>query len=267
MGYFDQLVDAIQAIANTLPFIVVRQLTDKIQQIENINNRTSRAYIINSLVDPEGRRLVAALVDEWIKNYSHLTGDVISLALTSASSAVEYSRKARTIDLVWTGPLIHEVNLRHTENVLLELIQSAKSHLHIISFAVYKATKITDALLQALDRGVSVSIYLETQKYDDNKNRYDTKKFLGEKLAQKANVYGWPTSKRQITPGNNQGVLHAKTALADSEMLFITSANLTDYAMSLNIELGVLIQDREIAVKLENQLHLLIENNIFVLMK
>lgn len=265
MSHFDELAEAIQIIANSLPFSVVRQLSVKLQEIENINHRTSRVRIMNSIVDPEGQHLISVLIDEWIKNYPHLTGDVIGLALTSASSAVEYNRRIRTIDLVWTGPLIHEVNLRHTENVLLELIQSANFHLHIVSFAVYKATRITDALLQALDRGVSVSIYLETQKHDDSKNKYDAKKALGEKLAQRANIYYWSTAKREKTLNNKQGVLHAKTALADSERFFITSANLTDHAMSLNIELGVLIQDREAAIKLETQLRLLIENNVFIL--
>ena len=38
------------------------------------------------------------------------------------------------------------------------------------------------------------------------------------------------------------GVLHAKCAVADGQLLFLSSANLTDYAMNFNIELGVLIR-------------------------
>lgn len=265
MSHFDELAEAIQIIANSLPFSVVKQLSVNLQEIENIHDRLSRTRILNSILDPEGQQLVSLLIDRWISNYQSLSGDVIALALTSASSAVEHNRRMRTIDLVWTGPLIHEVNLRHTENVLLELIQSAKSHLHIVSFAVYKATSITDALLRALDRGVLVSIYLETQEHNDNLSRYDTKKALGEKLARKAKIYHWSIAKRQKSSNNKQGVLHAKTAITDSERFFITSANLTEHAMSLNIELGVLIQDREAAMKLETQLRLLIETNVFVL--
>lgn len=265
MGYNAGLIDAIQIIANSLPFSVVTQLGINLQEIENINNQTSRTHIMNAIINPEARDLIDTLIDEWAKNYPHISGDVVGLAITSASSSVEYNRRMRTIDLVWTGPLIHQVNLRQTENVLLELIQSAKHHLHIVSFAVYKATRITDALLQALDRGISVSIYLETQESDDSKSRYDTKKALGKMLAQKANVYSWSISKRETTSNNNYGVLHAKTAIADTERFFITSANLTDHAMSLNIELGVLIQDKDSAIKLETQLHRLVENDIFIL--
>jgi phosphatidylserine/phosphatidylglycerophosphate/cardiolipin synthase-like enzyme len=265
MGYNTGLIDAIQIIANSLPFSVVTQLGINLQEIENINNQTSRTHIMHAIINPDARDLIGTLIDEWEKNYPYISGDVVGLAVTSASSAVEYNRRMRTIDLVWTGPLIHQVNLRQTENVLLEIIQSAKHHLHIVSFAVYKATRITNALLQALDRGIIVSIYLETQEIDDSKSRYDTKRALGKTLAQKANVYSWSTSKRQITANNKYGVLHAKTAIADTERFFITSANLTDHAMTLNIELGVLIQDRDSAIKLETQLHLLVENDIFVL--
>jgi phosphatidylserine/phosphatidylglycerophosphate/cardiolipin synthase-like enzyme len=35
--------------------------------------------------------------------------------------------------------------------------------------------------------------------------------------------------------------LHAKCAVADARLLFVSSANLTDYALNLNMELGVLI--------------------------
>jgi phosphatidylserine/phosphatidylglycerophosphate/cardiolipin synthase-like enzyme len=36
--------------------------------------------------------------------------------------------------------------------------------------------------------------------------------------------------------------LHAKCAVADAHLLLVSSANLTDYALNLNMELGVVIQ-------------------------
>lgn len=46
------------------------------------------------------------------------------------------------------------------------------------------------------------------------------------------------------TAGGQQlwGLLHAKCALADRRLLFLSSANLTGAAMTLNMELGVLIE-------------------------
>jgi phosphatidylserine/phosphatidylglycerophosphate/cardiolipin synthase-like enzyme len=49
---------------------------------------------------------------------------------------------------------------------------------------------------------------------------------------------------RALDPEGPGGVLHAKVVVADDEVAFITSANLTKAALDRNIELGVLIRDR-----------------------
>jgi phosphatidylserine/phosphatidylglycerophosphate/cardiolipin synthase-like enzyme len=46
------------------------------------------------------------------------------------------------------------------------------------------------------------------------------------------------------------GVLHAKAVVTDDEVVFVTSASLTEAALDRNIELGVLIHDRVIALPL-----------------
>jgi phosphatidylserine/phosphatidylglycerophosphate/cardiolipin synthase-like enzyme len=40
------------------------------------------------------------------------------------------------------------------------------------------------------------------------------------------------------------GVLHAKGVVADDEVVFVTSANLTEAALDRNIEVGLLVRDR-----------------------
>ena len=42
-------------------------------------------------------------------------------------------------------------------------------------------------------------------------------------------------------------MLHAKAVVADEELLFVTSANLTEAAMDRNIEIGVLFRDSTLA--------------------
>ena len=54
-------------------------------------------------------------------------------------------------------------------------------------------------------------------------------------------VFEWPVDSRPRTR-DRYGTLHAKCALADGEVLFITSANLTGHALELNMELGVLLR-------------------------
>lgn len=255
----------IQQLVRQLPASVAINLARTLRDIEAIALPQSRIHILRTIVQSEAQVLVAEFIEIWLGSYSHLTGETMSVALECASEVEEYHRQSQAIDIVWTGPVIHEINFRKTESVLLELINSANHELQIVSFAVYRARSIIEALLQALERRVSISIFLETPQQGENKIAYDTKSALGSDLTKKAKIYGWAREKRQLSPDGAYGSLHAKLAIADKKSLFVSSANLTDYAMSLNIELGVLIQEPVLAAKVEKQLNLLIENRIFTL--
>jgi phosphatidylserine/phosphatidylglycerophosphate/cardiolipin synthase-like enzyme len=52
-------------------------------------------------------------------------------------------------------------------------------------------------------------------------------------------IYIWPIEKRPKDARGNPAALHAKCAIADDRVLFISSANLTESAMATNFELGV----------------------------
>ena len=71
-------------------------------------------------------------------------------------------------------------------------------------------------------------------------------------------VYYDPRSLDKDEPG---GVLHAKAVIADEEALFVTSANLTEAAFERNIELGLLVRDRALALSVSKHFQLLIDSN------
>ena len=48
-------------------------------------------------------------------------------------------------------------------------------------------------------------------------------------------TYRWPLERRPRDDEGRHGSLHAKCAVADRELLLISSANLTHYALSLNM--------------------------------
>src|SRR5438128_554854 len=52
---------------------------------------------------------------------------------------------------------------------------------------------------------------------------------------------------RSLDPDAPGAVLHAKAIVADEEVAFVTSANLTEAAFDRNIELGILSRDRMLA--------------------
>ncbi len=50
---------------------------------------------------------------------------------------------------------------------------------------------------------------------------------------------------RPVSTDGKTGTLHAKVAVADRKVYFISSANLTVNAMTMNMELGVLFYDQD----------------------
>ena len=74
----------------------------------------------------------------------------------------------------------------------------------------------------------------------------------------------WPREKRPLTEDGRFGSLHAKIALADRQTLLISSANLTDYAMTLNMEMEILIWGGAVPQQVGNHLLNLVEQGIFV---
>jgi phosphatidylserine/phosphatidylglycerophosphate/cardiolipin synthase-like enzyme len=62
--------------------------------------------------------------------------------------------------------------------------------------------------------------------------------------------------------GGPAGVLHAKAVVADDEAVFVTSTNLTEAALDRNIELGVLLRDRALALTVSGYFRSLIDRDL-----
>ena len=60
------------------------------------------------------------------------------------------------------------------------------------------------------------------------------------------------------------GVLHAKAVVIDDEVVFITSANLTEAAFDSNIELGLLVRDRALAASVSTHFQVLIDQRLLL---
>ena len=58
------------------------------------------------------------------------------------------------------------------------------------------------------------------------------------------------------------GVLHAKAVVADDEVVFVTSANLTEAALDRNIEVGLLVRDHALAATLLSNFQGLIDRRL-----
>jgi phosphatidylserine/phosphatidylglycerophosphate/cardiolipin synthase-like enzyme len=187
----------------------------------------------------------------------------MATTLRAAAKVETYHRQHEQLELVWSGPDTQLIPLRRTAQALRQLIDEADEQLHIVSFAVYKIGAIRDALIRAATRGVAICIYLETPGASQDKITYDTIKALGQDVARRSTIYVWPLQRRRQTPDGKHGSLHAKIAVADSQRLLISSANLTEYAMKLNMEMGVLIRGGPLPAQVAEHLERLVDDGVF----
>jgi phosphatidylserine/phosphatidylglycerophosphate/cardiolipin synthase-like enzyme len=173
--------------------------------------------------------------------------DNAALALgLAAAREREQAARAQRVSIVWTGPESEAITVRRTEQALLELIGAARTQLIIVSFAVYKVQEVAAALVACAERGCDVAVVIESEAESRGKVSFEMSQALGSEVAQHATLYTWPAELRPETSTGRRASLHAKCAVADGERLLVSSANLTEYAFTKNMELGLLVEGGEI---------------------
>lgn len=200
---------------------------------------------------------------DWLDSNSTVTLYEIQIIIrTIRLSKIE--QKSSEMQLVWSGPLPAGIPIRDTEQVIIDLIENATQSLFISSFAVYKAKKVLQKLSDAIERGINVSLLLETPESSHFKIKIDPLKILPKTILDHATILIWPFQKRIRNGEDNGGSLHAKFVIQDDSRLFISSANLTESAFERNIELGVLISDEKLISDLKDHIEDLINKSVLV---
>src|SRR5205814_1299861 len=115
----------------------------------------------------------------------------------------------------------------------------------------------------AAARGASVAIVLESAAESEGKVDYEMSAALGSEVAKHATIYSWPAELRPKTQKGTRASLHAKCAVADGERLLVSSANLTEFAFTLNIELGLLVEGDDAPLRVQTHLESLLEEGVF----
>lgn len=225
---------------------VVRELPDSPldRLVATLEGEPGSARDVTSTVaNPRARDLVERLTR--VARTSGISEATIAAMLRSAR-AMQSTDKRERVELVWTGPNAPSHSLYRTEQTLLEMIQSAARNLLIVTFAAYKVDAIRDGLRAALARGVHVDLVLEQAERDGGKVSFDPGPALGAATHDRLRVHVWPREQRPTSPEGKCGSLHAKCAVADDRVLLVSSANLTEFALELNMELGVRVEGGEI---------------------
>jgi len=193
---------------------------------------------------------------------SSMSAESVAAGLRAAQTAAAVERSAETVDLVWTGPKSTKVPVAMNAEALLEVIKEAKARLLIVSYATWDVPKVVEMLGAAVETGVDVDMVLEFHGAQEGGEGWDAVKGLGGALPDAIRIFHWPPELRPKTDWGKQGYLHVKCAVADGRIAFVSSANLTAYAMEMNMELGVVVRGGEVPVRIAAHFAALIDEGI-----
>lgn len=244
-----ELLDIIAVVVSQLPYEKIEAIAEKLKKDRDIDPTSSLHSISGT---PIAKVAIDHLVQAIKKN--PVSANELAVMLLSAGYAFQKMRNNQSIELVWTGPKTPFVSPRRTEQALLEVINAAQRTLFIMSFVAYEIPTIMKALAEAAERDVEISMLMELSRDHGGSIDIDA---LGKmkKVLPAAYLYVW----KEKGEGFDDGRVHAKTAVSDGNRCFITSANLTGFAMERNMELGVLVTGGDIPQLLENHLRSLID--------
>jgi phosphatidylserine/phosphatidylglycerophosphate/cardiolipin synthase-like enzyme len=242
------IIEAALKLAGKLPGDVIEQTAQIISAYEASE---ARSQIADSIPHPHYRSLCLGFFNEWRAKVPGISPSEVAIALRTAACSQRSREADQSVEIVWTGPRSQQVSLRHTEQAILQILNSAQCRILLVSYAVYSIPNIQEAVVRAAKRGVKITVVVETPDKLDVQNEYSTLRALGDDVARCSTVYYWPKENRKADGSGKLGILHVKCVVGDGRWLFLSSANLTRYAFSLNMELGVLITGGEAASQIE----------------
>lgn len=245
----EKLLDAVAAV-------VCLVSPEKVQAIASRIRRTDAVKAVGALSGavstPVAAKVVDQLIDAWRSTF--VSAEELASMLLAAGHVFTKATNQQSTELVWTGPTTPFVSARRTEQALLQVINAAEQTLFITSFVAYDVSTIVKALNAADERGVAIFMLLESSKDQGGSAKFDVINKM-RMLVPNARLYTWLDKSGPFS----EGCVHAKVAIADGKICFITSANLTGHAMEKNIEAGVLIFGGSIPSTLRDHLRYLIE--------
>lgn len=226
------LLGAVLELTKRLPGALVEDIAGQVAAAGSPGGRID----LGSVAHPEFRRNVELLLTAWAAAPS-FNGREVAAMLRAAAAARTAESKDGVVEVVMTGPSRPDAPTRSTEAVVSEIVAGARRELMMVTYAAAPYPPLRAALELAAARGVRTTIAVETVE--------GARGFLNfEPALAFAGVAGvqllhWPTEERIAFSG---GRLHAKLVVADREVAFVTSANLTGSALGQNIECGLVVR-------------------------
>lgn len=145
------------------------------------------------------------------------------------------------VSLVVTAPSSFLINARTTMNVVQSMIDSAERNILITGYSLSSYfSELIDTIIQKSQHGVFVKFFV-----NDLDKQLEFEKVLRYR-GRFLKVYNFRKE------DDKMAALHAKVISVDQQQTLITSANLSYHGQQGNIELGTLIESKQIAKQIED---------------
>jgi phosphatidylserine/phosphatidylglycerophosphate/cardiolipin synthase-like enzyme len=216
-----------------------------------LGDRSGAEDVLAPLLELEQLGISGPAAAAWIRTIAHAT------------------TRTPKPDLVWSGPELPGLHARDTRRVYEELLGCAERSIWASTYAFFDGPKAFEVLARHMEAtpALRVTLLLNVQR---QRNDTTASEQLVRRFADHFWKTDWPGSARPevfydpraLDPDGPGGILHAKAVVADDEAVFVTSANLTQAAFERNIELGVLIRDRALALTVGGYFRSLVDRNL-----
>lgn len=180
----------------------------------------------------------------------------------------QIAAKQRLPDLVWSGPNVYGVHARATRQVYNELLNSANRRIWVSTYVYFDGPRAFETLAARMNAIPDLDVLLllnirrragDTASVDEIVHAFADRFWKTDwPGTRRPRVFYDPRSLDEARPG---GVMHAKAVVVDDEAVFVTSANLTEAALDSNIELGLLVRERTLALSVARHFQALIDQN------
>lgn len=156
------------------------------------------------------------------------------------------------VSLVVTAPPSFAINTRTTKNVVQSMINGANRNVLITGYSLSSYfSELVDTIIQKSQRGVFVKFFVNDI---DKQPRFD--KILRHK-GRFLKIYNYRSE------DDKMAALHAKVISVDQQQTLITSANLSYHGQQGNIELGTIIESKQIAKQIDDIFTKMIFSKVF----
>lgn len=202
--------------------VLCKKLEEDILPLSNINN--FRDIDINIRYSHIFRDLFPNLNDEEIKR-------LLLLLKLINDRCNENSHK---VEVVFSGVTGIDLRIRETVGVIRQILSDASECIIMTGYAISSYFhQLGDLLRGKAGQGVKIELFVESSQ---NEN---LSYLLEYSNIENLKIYKYNSSSRY-------SALHAKTIVVDHRIAFITSANLSYNGMINNIEIGALIEGRQV---------------------